>query len=778
MSAINTGYYIGPRPKQKLPYSEKLKNEKEWFKQCIDYYGGLDHTDNTVGKDKQKKRYDYYNSKFNIEDFDKTLNPLNSRKVEYKQWSADLRPFNIMRPIIDRISSEYRKRPFGFFIDVNNPDSVSVEDIAKKKAFTEMARQQFINIINGLSGNEEISGLPTQEVETPQMIIERFAELRDQRAIEGQYALELIMQDTYAQQKWNDLMLDWIIAGEVITHKGVEREEIIYDTYSSYDCSWDSTEQYIEDGEYCWSRIDKPLTWIVDKFYEDLTEEEIDLLEKGTQYGYNPRGAYPTNNGEIEVLHATWRTYTKVGIMSYIDPMTGELSELEVPEDYTPDKDEKVEWFWVNEVCEGYRIDGRIYTRMRTIPYQRDRVNDRSSRKLPYNGRIYSGDFNNKVSVASLAMPYQMLYLVIIRQLELVLSKNKSKVLLLDKNVIPNGDGWDEEKFLYYGQALGYLFINRNQIGVDKGYNQYNVLDMSTLGEVSNLIELAEWCQRELKEHFGITPGREGQHASKMGTGAAQMDLFQSAVVTEEIYARFDDFIEREMQGLLDLSKFAWRNGKKARFVGSDMRHKILDIDPANYSSADFGVRANVNARDLDVIKRMQQSTHAFAQNGASPLTILEVLDAQQPSRLKEAMSKMEAKQQQAIEQNQEHERKMLEQNIQAAQQAEQIKHQQEIEKINIEYDRKERIEALKTSIVPIAPEIKETPDHFYEQISNDNNNANSDRISKENIEREKLATAREIKAADLADRQAERLNKERIEKLKLKNPVSGEKIK
>lgn len=768
--------YIGNRPNQKIPYSKKVANDFEWAKDCIDYYGSQDSYIQDTTKEDIDKRFDWFNNKFDMKDFNKVVNPLNSKNIDYQQWGADLRPFNIMRPIIERISSEYRKRPFGYSVEVNNPDAVSKEETKLYNELILNIRQQFINYVNGEAGNEELTGLPSQPIEDTESIRERYSNMRDMRAIEGQHALELLINDTYARQLFHNGMLDWLIAGDIVTLKEIEDENIVYTKLKSLYCGWSSDSEFIEDGEFAWSYQYKSMSWVVDKFYSELTPQQIDDLNKGTKYSkYNSLGlrGNTNNTDDVYVLHCSWKSYKKIGILEYIDPQTGELSEVEVSEEYSPDEGENITWMWITEVWEGYKLNHDVYIRIRPIQQQRRKMNHKSACKLPYNGRIYSNDFNNRVSVASVAIPYQILYVIGFRQLELTLSKNKGKVLMLDKNIIPNDDGWDEEKFIYYGQALGYHFIDRNQVGVDKSYNQYQVMDMSTLGDVKNLIEFISWVEHQLKMTFGITLQREGQFSPKEGTGQREQDLFQSAVLTEEVFARYDEFVERELQGLLDYSKYCWRNGKRAKFIGSDQRSKILDIDPYNYQSLEFGVRVSTDSRTLDTIKRMQQATFAFAQNGASPETILEVLDAQNPSMLKEALNKMEARTNEVQERQAQQQQELVQSQATAEQQRMQQEHSNDLDKINVEYDRKEQLEAVKNLTTPVQ-NVPETPEDNTMDIKM------MEDSTKKDIENRKISSAERIAAANIKDNQAERLNKRIIEKEKAKtalaNKVVGEK--
>ena len=63
------------------------------------------------------------------------------------------------------------------------------------------------------------------------------------------------------------------------------------------------------------------------------------------------------SNMKIRVAHATWKSLTKIGTLFYIDD-NGEMQQEFVSEYYklNPDYDLKIEWEWIHNVEEGYKI--------------------------------------------------------------------------------------------------------------------------------------------------------------------------------------------------------------------------------------------------------------------------------------------------------------------------------------------------------------------------------------------------------------------------------------
>ena len=96
---------------------------------------------------------------------------------------------------------------------------------------------------------------------------------------------------------------------------------------------------------------------------------------------------------------------------------------------------------------------------LQPIPCQRNEMNNSSACKLPYNGRCYSHLHSENISILEFGLPYQQMYTIINYVLEKTIAKSKGKIIPIDQAAIPKKDGWDDEKFFYYADALGYMML-------------------------------------------------------------------------------------------------------------------------------------------------------------------------------------------------------------------------------------------------------------------------------------------------------------------------------
>ena len=206
--------------------------------------------------------------------------------------------------------------------------------------------------------------------------------------------------------------------------------------------------------------------------------------------------------------------------------------------------------------------------------------------------------------------------------------------------------------------------VDTNQPGTDRTVtNQYGVLDMGLYQHITSLIELMEYVKKEWDEVLGITRQRKGDVKSSDTVRGTQTAVSQSAVISEKVFSRFEEFVRAELQGLLDVSKLAWVDGFQAVHQGDDMRTSLLQIEPAQYIETDFGVDISRSPRDLQNLEMVRQQVQSFAQNGSSPSTIVDVVQAQSLSKLRSLLKEAEQRsleaQQAATQNEQEHEQRI-----------------------------------------------------------------------------------------------------------------------
>lgn len=664
-------------PKQKIARSRK---SKDWARECIRAFINRSSF-STSTKHTVQTYYEAYNGNLREADYNYVTNPYNSEAWSKKNFPARLRNYNILKPVVDLLLGEKAKRPLAYQVVVRNADISSRYDKFRKKQIEEYMQQLIINEANAQGID---TGMPSEELPVPEEHIEQVLEsYRDSRAIIGQEVLNYLFDWLTMEDLMQKLFFDWLVAGECYTYKDVCMNDVEYSVVSPLDIDFEKGPDvdYIEDSDWVVRRQIMSVNQVVDRFYDVLTPKEIDQLEQ-------PHGKYRGNEGGarsmfvskpeedesdrmVEVLHVCWKSFSRVGIMQYTDEL-GQPQEMVIDESYKKSEEDNITYYWVNEVWEGYQIDKDIYVSVQPHVVQRNEMNNISVCKMPYNGRIYSNRHSDNISIISMGLPYQVLYNVFHYRLELSIAKNKDKIMLMEMNTIPKRHGWDEEKFMYYADAMGYAFIDSTAEGKNNErvtFNQYQVLDMSLGQYIAAQFQLLQAIKSEWEEMIGISRQRKGQIKTSDGVGTTERAVFQSSVISEELFRRFEAFIEKEYQGLLDTSKIAWREGKKMTYVTSDLRTAMINIDPQEFQEAEYGVFVKNTSREQDKLNQMRNMALSFAQNGSEPSTIAEILDSNNFSKIKGYLQEVEEKQK-AMQEQQNQMQQQVAQQQSAAQKA------------------------------------------------------------------------------------------------------------
>lgn len=772
-----------------------MKDKGAWFESCAKYFVGISRFyGRTRANDSRnlKVLYDVYNGKFPESWFTSHTDPLSAEDPQHKKFPAKIRPVSILRTNLDLLMAEYPRRPFIYQVNNLSDDGYSTFQEELKATVNQNLRQHFELKLQEQALQEGLltpDGQPASEealaevqqrlqsLELPESIKEKFSgSYKDALAVKGQKLLKRYIADTYLRQKLNKCFKHWVIAGETYSFKTVEHDQLFYKPISPLMIDYDKSpdEDFIEDGDWVVAEEFLTVSDVVDLYYDELKEENIRNLETTAIFN-SPTHLYDhlsnmgdiTRGGKIRKLHIVWKGKKKWGILTRINPETMEMEQLEVDEDYPVDKKagESVEWFWGNEVYETTMIGADLFLRKRAFPFQRNSMANFSKTKLPYNGRKMSDLHSQNISVLEIGLPLQIMYIIVTYTLERTIARSKGKIVLLDQNVIPRENGWNEEKFFYYAESLGYGLINRNQVGVDKSYNQYQVLDLTLFDQIKQLIELQMHFKSEWDDLIGINRQRKGQTYASDLVGVNERATFQSTVITDMIFNLFEEWVERELQGLLDLTRFTALEGIYKQWNETGLNNELLEIEPVSFCSADLGIVVQNSAEAIALKNKLEGNVQAMLQNNVKASVIFSMLRSDNIAEMESKLKRMEELQaqaeQQAAQSEQEAKQQAIDRQNEYAQYLELLKRQT----MEAEYDRKEDLEHIKGSYNTFT---------FQDGDANDNNIPDAAEVMKMNADREKFLKEMEDRRSQRAH-ESQQLDKQL--KLKEKEIQSKEKI-
>lgn len=678
MESSYSGHKI---PNQKLTSGQKISkfgSVQKWAEDTIRTILDSEFVNGTQRKYdtnyRKQVNYDLVAGIFNKDDLEYVDKPYGGQY----SFPATLTHYDLVSPKINVLAGEEEKRPFNFRVVSTNEDSISKLHEMKKQ----LILQKYMNeLISNLSMFGMDDGKGQQEVPED---IDKYMEhtYKDLAEIASQKALEYLYKKLRLKSQFSTGWRDILIAGEEIYKVGILSGEphvrCVNPLYFDFDRS--PNLKYIESA--AWARETRYMSApdIYDEFYEDLSDAEVQKIEdmkSGDSITLNnssfnipieyrngrvsEEGDLDNSDIHLKVEHVEWRSLRKIGILKFFND-NGELDEQLVDETYKKDKDEDIEWFWVNEVWEGTRIANEIFVRVRPLPNQRKSLSNPSQCKLSYVGLAYNNRNSRAYSLVEIMKPHQYFYNIMMYRLELEIARAKGKKGVMDIAQIPRSWGFDVEKWLYYFDTIGIAFINSFEEGTDKfagrtpNFNQFQTMDLSLGRIIDQYVAILDKIESMLDAVSGITPQREGAVHQSETVGGVERAIVQSSHITEPLFAAHHEAKTNVMQALLDTAKVAWSDGKQLTYIGDDMSRAFFFINGDDFSTTEEDVFVSDTSKDARNIDMLKQLAQPAMQNGAPLSAIADMLMKDSISDIKHSLKEVEndlAQREQAAQQAQ-----------------------------------------------------------------------------------------------------------------------------
>lgn len=770
-------------PAQKLPMSKKTQ---AWKEACVDYVVGAGDSgfggNGRSRSDEMQTYYDLYNSIYNEKDLKYVTNP-------FKQddgFPAMAQDYNIIKPYVDQLLGEETKRPFNF-----HPQRTS--DIAASE-LQEKAKEMLMGYIQAtiaskLSPEQAAryeQALATGEIQTPEAIAKYLQkDYKDIAETEAYHALQFLKRKLNLTHEFYKGWKDALIGGEEIYYIGVINGdpyvERVNPMYFDYEHSLDL--EFIDDAAWCRRKMIMSATEIYDRFYDKMSERQLnellELIDQRPGAGNNPEirktsidyesiklhkiNSFTDNPFDIDhivVYHCCWKSFKKIGFVTLLNPETGEVEEFQVDEDYkVTGTEQSVEWDWIIEVWEGYRIGDDMYIGIQPIEYQHISADNPNSQKLPYTGVVYNNTNSKPRSLVSMMKPLQYMYIVVWYRLELALSRDKGKVAVMDITQIPKSMNIDVNKWMHYLSALGVAFINPYDEGWDipgreggkpSQFNQLSSWDLTMSNVIAEYIQLMQKIEDMVAKLTGITPQRQGQIAASELVGNTNTAVSMSYHITEPWFWNHNQVKRRVLTMLLNTSKAAWKDSKRyLNYILDDATRAFVQLSD-NFFYEDMDIFVDDSTKNQQYIDQLKQLLQPAMQNGASLLDIAEIITLDNMSMIKNRLEEIEQKRMEQMQQQQQAEQQAQQQ---IAEQQNQLKEEElmlkeaemDLEKYKVDQDNATKITVAQLNAYRGAENMDQDMNGIPDPIE----------IGKQALEQQKINS-------DIATKQLELNNKRR----------------
>lgn len=783
-------------PAQKLPMSKKTQ---AWKEACVDYVVGAGDSgfggNGRSRSDEMQTYYDLYNSIYNEKDLKYVTNP-------FKQddgFPAMAQDYNIIKPYVDQLLGEETKRPFNF-----HPQRTS--DIAASE-LQEKAKEMLMDYIQAtiaskLSPEQAAryeQALATGEIQTPEAIAKYLQkDYKDIAETEAYHALQFLKRKLNLTHEFYKGWKDALIGGEEIYYVGVINGdpyvERVNPMYFDYEHSLDL--EFIDDAAWCRRKMIMSATEIYDRFYDKMSERQLnellELIDQRPGAGNNPEirktsmdyesiklhkiNSFTDNPFDVDhitVYHCCWKSFKKIGFVTLLNPETREAEEFQVDEDYkVTGTEQSVEWDWIIEVWEGYRIGDDMYIGIQPIEYQHISADNPNSQKLPYTGVVYNNTNSKPRSLVSMMKPLQYMYIVVWYRLELALSRDKGKVAVMDITQIPKSMNIDVNKWMHYLSALGVAFINPYDEGWDipgreggkpSQFNQLSSWDLTMSNVIAEYIQLMQKIEDMVAKLTGITPQRQGQIAASELVSNANTAVNMSYHITEPWFWNHNQVKRRVLTMLLNTSKAAWKDNKRyLNYILDDATRAFVQLSD-NFFYEDMDIFVDDSTKNQQYIDQLKQLLQPAMQNGASLLDIAEIITLDNMSMIKNRLEEIEQKRMEQMQQQQQAEQQAQQQ---MAEQQNQLKEEElmlkeaelDLEKYKVDQDNATKITVAQLNAYRGAENMDQDMNGIIDVVE----------IGKQALEQQKIDSEKASKQLELNNKKREIQLKKEIEDKKI----------
>lgn len=770
-------------PAQKLPMSKKTQ---AWKEACVDYVVGAGDSgfggNGRSRSDEMQTYYDLYNSIYNEKDLKYVTNP-------FKQddgFPAMAQDYNIIKPYVDQLLGEETKRPFNFHPQRTSDIAASEMQEKAKEMLMDYIQATIASKLSPEQAARYEQALATGEIQTPEAIAKYLQkDYKDIAETEAYHALQFLKRKLNLTHEFYKGWKDALIGGEEIYYIGVINGdpyvERVNPMYFDYEHSLDL--EFIDDAAWCRRKMIMSATEIYDRFYDKMSERQLnellELIDQRPGAGNNPEirktsidyesiklhkiNSFTDNPFDIDhivVYHCCWKSFKKIGFVTLLNPETGEAEEFQVDEDYkVTGTEQSVEWDWIIEVWEGYRIGDDMYIGIQPIEYQHISADNPNSQKLPYTGVVYNNTNSKPRSLVSMMKPLQYMYIVVWYRLELALSRDKGKVAVMDITQIPKSMNIDVNKWMHYLSALGVAFINPYDEGWDipgreggkpSQFNQLSSWDLTMSNVIAEYIRLMQKIEDMVAKLTGITPQRQGQIAASELVGNTNTAVSMSYHITEPWFWNHNQVKRRVLTMLLNTSKAAWKDSKKyLNYILDDATRAFVQLSD-NFFYEDMDIFVDDSTKNQQYIDQLKQLLQPAMQNGASLLDIAEIITLDNMSMIKNRLEEIEQKRMEQMQQQQQAEQQAQQQ---MAEQQNQLKEEElmlkeaemDLEKYKVDQDNATKITVAQLNAYRGAENMDQDNNGIVDVVE----------IGKQALEQQKINS-------DIATKQLELNNKRR----------------
>lgn len=677
---------------QRLTQREKDANDKQWYKDQGNLLDSHSFSENYfVGFNgitpyrRKKVCYDLFNNIVNMKEFEYVCQPYgaNVGKLPANMTNRDIVSGKIKVLLGMEMGMPFSWKPYAVNEEATTrkeqEETRRIKQYVTNAVMMPIKLQLQAEMMAAQKGGKQLTPEEQQDLQgqlqdelesqTPDEVRRYMVrEHQDPAEIQCQHIMNYLLQKEDVDRKFNKGFKHSCIAGEEIYWVGIINKEpcvrVVNNLYFDYDMSPDL--DFIEDGEWAVYEMRMTPSEVVAQFGSELTDDEIDRIYT---FHNNPSGistddfTFTTDRDHepytLRVLHCTWKSLKRIGFLTYMSDETGKPEMMMVDENYKLNRthgDLKIEWDWIPEAHETYKIIDDIFAYSRPVQGQYKDLDNLYNCKLPYYGAAVDNLNSPTTSPMERMKSYQYYYDVILYRIELLMASDKGKILAANIKSVPKSAGIDTGKFQYFMEANKIAWFNPNEEG-NKGSgdvtNMVKEIDLSLASDIQKYIQMAEYIENKCGLSVGITPQMEAQIQAREAVSNTRQNLVQASHIIKPYFELHNAVKKNVLTALLETSKVAYTQYKPKRlsYILDDMSLFMFDVDQGLLDSSTMGIFMTDVSKSYDAKQAIENLGQIALQNQTADLS--DIIKVMRSDSVNEAEELLDAAQQRKFAQEQ-----------------------------------------------------------------------------------------------------------------------------
>lgn len=661
-----TGYKHEKKHWSSLPpqrVSESVKHTDGWKRSNVDAIINMSQSGSETGRSSRYNKqinYDILNSRFKQSDFSHVLNPHGISDTRFVGSATKMQNYNIIRRAFETLKGEEMKLGMEYRAVAVNGEATLEKNAERQKAIIEAMKARIEAVVNEDIDPE--TGEPNAP--DPEQVANSFrTEYAHPTEIATNKLLKYIVKKDNLQMKFSRGWEHALTSAEELYYGGIVNGHPSIRVCNPLNVSFDkeSDNPFIQHGDWAIEERWMPKGAVIDLHGDSLSDEDVRRLDEGELggtfagagntypgFGYDFNGGtalesgFSNNTSHVYVAHCAWRSWRKLGKLSYVDPRTGQVESTTVDDRFKMTKELKeigavVAWYWDTEIWEGVRIGADVYVDIQPLENQ--------TGNLPYIGYMYNNVNSSATSLVDMVKPHQYTYIIVWYRLEQELAKAKGKKFVMDIAQLPKSKGWTVDQWMYYFDNQGVAWVNSLEEG-RKGdpstiskFNQFQAIDMTLSQSVQQYMVILQKLEDMVEAITGVSPQRAGNiGASETATGA-QRAIIQSTNNTKPLFFYHDLTREAVLQELVELCKVAYADGVNIEHALDEKTVETIRVDAGLLTGTDMGVFLSNSIEDAENIEKLERYLDAAIQYDKATLTdVVSILGTKSMSEIKDTI--------------------------------------------------------------------------------------------------------------------------------------------